>query len=153
MHKKGEGGFVVYLIFICLVNINWCTHEAAIPYPELLAYAQSISAFTSAPPGLAMPEPGAIGPVPLFFPPFPNEEMMRRGRLNAERPLGGLGENHSVRGEWFFNNECILLVVGFCLSVILCLVQSCIVFYNWLLLPNIIMILRAFGFLHFFPSN
>ncbi|KAG1780935.1 vitamin-D-receptor interacting mediator subunit 4-domain-containing protein [Suillus placidus] len=71
--------------------------EAAIPYPELLAYAQSLSAFTSAPPGLTMPEPGAVGPVPLFFPPFPNEEKMRRGRLNVERPLGGLGENHSVR--------------------------------------------------------
>lgn len=48
-----------------------------------------------------MPEPGAVGPVPLFFPPFPNEEKMRRGRLNVERPLGGLGESHSVRGEWF----------------------------------------------------
>jgi hypothetical protein len=71
-----------------------------------------------------MPEPGAVGAVPLFFPPFPNEEMMRRGRLNAERPLGGLGENHSVRGELFFDNENILLAVGFCLSVVLCLIQS-----------------------------
>ncbi|OJA21565.1 hypothetical protein AZE42_03248 [Rhizopogon vesiculosus] len=71
--------------------------EAAIPYPELLAYAQSLSAFTSAPPGVTMPEPGAVGPVPLFFPPFPNEEKMRRGRLNVERPLGGLEETHSVR--------------------------------------------------------
>lgn len=116
MHKKGKGGFVVYL-FIRL-TLNWCTHVAAIPYPELLAYAQSLSAFTSAPPGLTMPEPGAVGPVPLFFPPFPNEEKMRRGRLNVERPLGGLGENHSVRGEWFFNNEHILLVVGFCLLLV-----------------------------------
>ena len=39
-------------------------------------------------------------PPPLFFPPFPNEEKMRRGRLNAEAPLGNLGETHSVgRGE------------------------------------------------------
>ena len=42
-------------------------------------------------------------PPPLFFPPFPNEEKMRRGRLNAEAPLGLLGETHSVgRREFFF---------------------------------------------------
>ena len=69
---------------------------ASIPYPELLAYAQSISAFTSAPPN--MPDLALPGqpPPPLFFPPFPNEEKMRRGRLNAEAPLGLLGETHSV---------------------------------------------------------
>jgi hypothetical protein len=92
--------------------VDSCAHAAAIPYPELLAYAQSLSAFTSAPPGVMMPEPGAVGPVPLFFPPFPNEEKMRRGRLNVERPLGGLGESHSVRGEWFFIREFVRLVVG-----------------------------------------
>jgi mediator of RNA polymerase II transcription subunit 4 len=36
----------------------------------------------------------------LFFPPFPNEEKMRKGRLNAEAPLGLLGEMHEVgRGK------------------------------------------------------
>ncbi|KAH9479508.1 Mediator of RNA polymerase II transcription subunit 4 [Psilocybe cubensis] len=70
--------------------------KASIPYPELLAYAQSLSAFTSAPPN--MPDLSLPGqpPPPLFFPPFPNEEKMRRGRLNAEAPLGLLGETHSV---------------------------------------------------------
>ncbi|KAF6761562.1 vitamin-D-receptor interacting mediator subunit 4-domain-containing protein [Ephemerocybe angulata] len=70
--------------------------KAAIPYPELLAYAQSLSAFSSAPPN--MPDLSLPGqpPPPLFFPPFPNEEKMRRGRLNAEAPLGNLGETHSV---------------------------------------------------------
>ncbi|KAJ3549610.1 hypothetical protein NMY22_g808 [Coprinellus aureogranulatus] len=70
--------------------------KGAIPYPELLAYAQSLSAFTSAPPN--MPDLNVPGqpPPPLFFPPFPNEEKMRRGRLNAEAPLGNLGETHSV---------------------------------------------------------
>ncbi|KAI9510531.1 vitamin-D-receptor interacting mediator subunit 4-domain-containing protein [Russula earlei] len=68
----------------------------AIPYPELLAYAQSLSAFTSAPPNLPdLLLPGQPPP-PLFFPPFPNEEKMRRGHLNAEEPLGLLGETHSV---------------------------------------------------------
>ncbi|EIM86872.1 uncharacterized protein STEHIDRAFT_57424 [Stereum hirsutum FP-91666 SS1] len=70
--------------------------DAAIPYTELLAYAQSLSSFTSAPPN--MPDLALPGqpPPPLFFPPFPNEERMRRGRLNAEAPLGPLGETHSV---------------------------------------------------------
>ncbi|KAH9975688.1 vitamin-D-receptor interacting mediator subunit 4-domain-containing protein [Lactifluus volemus] len=71
-------------------------NDAAIPYPELLAYAQSLSAFTSAPPNLPnLSLPGQPAPL-LFFPPFPNEEKMRRGHLNAEEPLGPLGETHSV---------------------------------------------------------
>ncbi|TFY54018.1 hypothetical protein EVJ58_g9110 [Rhodofomes roseus] len=70
--------------------------KAAIPYPELLAYAQSLSSFTSAPPN--MPDLTLPGqpPPPLFFPPFPNEEKMRRGHMNDEAPLGLLGETHSV---------------------------------------------------------
>ncbi|KAH9913988.1 vitamin-D-receptor interacting mediator subunit 4-domain-containing protein [Epithele typhae] len=56
---------------------------AAIPYPELLAYAQSLSAFTSAPPNMPDLAPGQPPP-PLFFPPFPNEEKMRRGHMNDE---------------------------------------------------------------------
>lgn len=35
-------------------------------------------------------------PPPLFFPPFPNEEKMRRGHMSDEAPLGILGETHSV---------------------------------------------------------
>ncbi|KAH9008891.1 hypothetical protein EDB84DRAFT_1671807 [Lactarius hengduanensis] len=69
---------------------------SAIPYPELLAYAQSLSAFTSAPPNLPDLSLPGQPPPPLFFPPFPNEEKMRRGHLNAEEPLGPLGETHSV---------------------------------------------------------
>lgn len=70
--------------------------SGAIPYPELLAYAQSLSAFTSAPPKFPdLSLPGQPAP-PLFFPPFPNEEKMRRGHLNSEEPLGQLGETHSV---------------------------------------------------------
>ena len=74
------------------------THAAAIPYPELLAYAQSLSAFTSAPPNMPEIAPPGLpqAPPPLFFPPFPNEEKMRRGHLNAEAPLGVPGETHSV---------------------------------------------------------
>lgn len=72
--------------------------EASVPYPELLAYAQRLSAFTAAPPNLPDDNSNLYGqePQPLFFPPFPNEEKMRRGRLNAEAPLALLGEVHSV---------------------------------------------------------
>ena len=82
----------------------------AIPYPELLAYAQSLSAFTSAPPNL--PDLSLPGQPPphLFFPPFPNEEKMRRGHLNAEEPLGLLGESHSVG-----RRRCLTLVPYFTL--------------------------------------
>ncbi|OBZ73879.1 hypothetical protein A0H81_06378 [Grifola frondosa] len=69
--------------------------SAAIPYPELLAYAQSLSAFTSAPPNMPDLAPGQPPP-PLFFPPFPNEEKMRRGHISQEASLGLLGETHSV---------------------------------------------------------
>ncbi|RXW17777.1 hypothetical protein EST38_g8078 [Candolleomyces aberdarensis] len=74
--------------------------KGAISYPELLNYAQGLSSFTSAPPNMPdLNQPGGqiLGPVPVFFPPFPNEEQMRRGRLNAEAPLGNLGETHSVK--------------------------------------------------------
>lgn len=82
-----------------------CVHRswfplASVPYPQLLAYAQRISAFTSAPPNMPDLAPGQPPP-PLFFPPFPNEEKMRRGRLNAEAPLGPLGETHSVGRRTF----------------------------------------------------
>jgi mediator of RNA polymerase II transcription subunit 4 len=77
---------------------------ASLPYPELLAYAQKLSTFSSAPPNLP-PElmaPGGVGlngPMPpLFFPPFPNEEKMRRGKLNQEKPLEMLGEMHDIGG-------------------------------------------------------
>ena len=86
---------MVGLYFVAVLNFL-SIPPASIPYPELLAYAQSLSAFTSAPPN--MPDSALPGqpPPPLFFPPFPNEEKMRRGRLNAEAPLGLLGETHSV---------------------------------------------------------
>ncbi|KAI5830329.1 hypothetical protein K523DRAFT_351725 [Schizophyllum commune Tattone D] len=75
--------------------------EGAIPYPELLAYAQHISTFSSAPPNFEEPPPPAPGgpppkPTQTFNPPFPNEVKMRLGRLGLEGSLGPLGETHSV---------------------------------------------------------
>ncbi|TFK26245.1 hypothetical protein FA15DRAFT_307245 [Coprinopsis marcescibilis] len=70
--------------------------KAAIPYPALLAYAERLAVFTSAPPN--MPDTMVPGqPLPAFLlPPFPTEETMRRGKLNAEAPLGTLGETHTI---------------------------------------------------------
>jgi len=70
--------------------------KAAIPYPELLAYAQKLAMFTSAPPN--MPDGPLQGQQTMdIFPPFPNETNMRMGKLNQEEPLGQLGETHSVK--------------------------------------------------------
>lgn len=92
IEKAKDGAFGLELFS----NKFSTAHIASLPYPELLAYAQSLSPFTSAPPN--MPDLMLSGqpPPPLFFPPFPNEEKMRKGRLNAEAPLGPLGETHSV---------------------------------------------------------
>ncbi|OCH88716.1 hypothetical protein OBBRIDRAFT_733869 [Obba rivulosa] len=70
-------------------------NDAVMPHPELLAYAQSLSAFTSAPQNMPDLSPPELSPQPLFFPPFPNEEKVRRGHLNDEALLGVLGETHS----------------------------------------------------------
>ncbi|KAJ8470008.1 hypothetical protein ONZ45_g16697 [Pleurotus djamor] len=44
---------------------------ASVPYPELLAYAQRLSAFTAAPPNLTEENLLSQQPGPLFFPPLP----------------------------------------------------------------------------------
>ncbi|KIP04521.1 hypothetical protein PHLGIDRAFT_75795 [Phlebiopsis gigantea 11061_1 CR5-6] len=56
---------------------------------------RSLSSFTSAPPNMPELVPGQPPP-PLFYPPFPNEEKMRRGHMNDEAPLGMLGETHDA---------------------------------------------------------
>jgi len=73
------------------------SEQKAVSYTDLLTYASRLSAFTSAPPNMPDLAPGQPPP-PLFFPPFPNEEKMRRGRLNDEAPLGQgiLGEARSM---------------------------------------------------------
>lgn len=92
--KSGTHRIVGLCFSLADVAIRLVT--GAIPYPELLAYAQSLSAFTSAPPNLPDVSLPGQPPPPLFFPPFPNEEKMRRGHLSSEEPLGPLGETHSV---------------------------------------------------------
>ena len=69
MEKAKEG---VYPSLI--PHLHYSFLLASILYPELLGYAQSISAFMSAPPNMSdMNLPGQPPP-PLFFPPFLNEE-------------------------------------------------------------------------------
>jgi hypothetical protein len=67
---------------------------------ELLSYAKILANHTSAPPGLAddmniMMLPPAIN-MPVFNPPFPNEEKMARGRLGMQASLGQAGETHPI---------------------------------------------------------
>ncbi|KAI0035339.1 vitamin-D-receptor interacting mediator subunit 4-domain-containing protein [Vararia minispora EC-137] len=70
--------------------------DAAVPYTDLLAYAQHIAAFTAAPPGMPAPNTEPPPPYMLLFPPYPNEEKMQRGAMNLEKPLGPLGETRSI---------------------------------------------------------
>lgn len=69
----------------------------AIAYPELLSYAQYIALFTSVLPNVSdtinpnLPNPPNV---PLFFPPFLNDEKMRCGRTKA--PLDIVGQAHHV---------------------------------------------------------
>ncbi|KZT59897.1 hypothetical protein CALCODRAFT_493168 [Calocera cornea HHB12733] len=67
-----------------------------IPYAELMAYASHLSAYTSLPPSFPpyrLPQhPGEEGEKPLHLY-APTQEMLRRGRLNAE------GVGMSIAGE------------------------------------------------------
>ncbi|KAF8315404.1 hypothetical protein DL93DRAFT_2125506 [Clavulina sp. PMI_390] len=76
-------------------------HRAAVSssdslsYQEILTYASNLATFTSAPPTVdpLRPEAAFDGTI---IPPFPTVEMMRRGKMNMEPPLGSLGEMREV---------------------------------------------------------
>lgn len=59
---------------------------------DLLAYASTLGPYTSAPPSF---DPATTAAAPghpgAFFPPFPTEHAMRRGRLNADADAGAAG--------------------------------------------------------------
>ena len=84
-----------------------CSSAAALPLPDLLEYAAALSLFTSAPPG-GNPQDSAAGgqlEPPAWFPPFPSDTKMRKGRLNAEAPLGMAGESHTIgQREFLFSS-------------------------------------------------
>lgn len=71
-------------------------------------YASNLAKFTSAPPSIEPLRPesilNGIGPI---NPPFPTVEMMRRGKMNFEAPLGSLGEIREIgRGlSWLPNHH------------------------------------------------
>lgn len=67
----------------------------AVPYKTILSYASNLAKFTSAPPSLEPLRPESMFNGPIN-PPFPSVEMMRRGKMNFEAPLGSLGEIREV---------------------------------------------------------
>jgi len=69
--------------------------EGAAPYNALLSYASILSTFTSAPPS-AVPLAADQRAPANFRPPFPTEEMMRKGRLNEGEPLGTLAQTREI---------------------------------------------------------
>ncbi|KAF8324321.1 vitamin-D-receptor interacting mediator subunit 4-domain-containing protein [Cantharellus anzutake] len=73
--------------------------KGSVPYDVILGYASNIANFTSAPPTMELPSPNtqmSVSAMSTFRPPFPTEEMMRRGKMNEEPPLGSLGETTEI---------------------------------------------------------
>jgi len=66
-----------------------------VSYSVALGYASILANFTSAPPTMDLQHPDKPFDV-AFRPPFPTEEMMRKGKMNEEAPLGSLGETREV---------------------------------------------------------
>lgn len=62
-----------------------------LPPADLLSYAATLAPYTSAPPSFDPATTPHSGPG-AFFPPFPTEHSMRRGRLNAGGELGVVGQ-------------------------------------------------------------
>ncbi|KDQ13067.1 hypothetical protein BOTBODRAFT_175928 [Botryobasidium botryosum FD-172 SS1] len=69
--------------------------KGAAPYTALLSYASILSTFTSAPPSATPLAADQRAPA-NFRPPFPTEEMMRKGRLNEGEPLGTLAQTREI---------------------------------------------------------
>jgi len=70
-----------------------------VSYEVVLGYASNLANFTSAPPTMEPPSadaPMSVSAMSTFRPPFPTEEMMRRGKMNEEPPLGSLGETTEI---------------------------------------------------------
>lgn len=83
----------------------------------ILSYASNLARYTSAPPTMEplLPESMFNGPI---NPPFPTVEMMRRGKMNFEPPLGTLGETREVGRRKFgrstdsYNSTKLLVFTG-----------------------------------------
>lgn len=67
----------------------------AVSHRTILSYASNLAKFTSAPPTVEPLRPESIFEGNII-PPFPTVEMMRRGKMNNEIPLGSLGESREV---------------------------------------------------------
>lgn len=67
----------------------------SVSHKTILSYASNLAKFTSAPPSNEPLRPESIFEGSLV-PPFPTVEMMRKGKMNLEAPLGSLGETREV---------------------------------------------------------
>ena len=83
------------LIPLMLLNTNLFSVLGNVSYSLALGYASILANFTSAPPTMDRQHPDKPFDA-AFRPPFPTEEMMRKGKMNEEPPLGSLGETREV---------------------------------------------------------
>lgn len=83
------------------------SHLVAIPYPELIAYATRLADYTSVPPNAPVDDKEPATVPYAFHPPYPATEIMQRGRLGLQEPIGPVGETRVV-GDAKGTSVCIL---------------------------------------------
>ncbi|PVF96452.1 hypothetical protein CPB86DRAFT_816328 [Serendipita vermifera] len=66
--------------------------KSAVPYSSLIIYGSKLADFTSAPPNAPADDKEPASLPYAFHPPFPATEVMQRGRLGAQEPIGPVGE-------------------------------------------------------------
>lgn len=70
--------------------------NAAVSYQQLIAYGSKLADFTSAPPNAPIDDKEPASIPYAFHPPFPATEIMQRGRLGLQEPIGPVGETRVI---------------------------------------------------------
>lgn len=85
-------------IHIRIIMCHNLTSEitVAVPYPQLIAYGSKLADFTSAPPNAPVDDKETAALPYAFHPPFPATEIMQRGRLGLQEPIGPVGETRVI---------------------------------------------------------
>ncbi|CAG7848706.1 SubName: Full=Uncharacterized protein {ECO:0000313/EMBL:CCA69071.1} [Serendipita indica DSM 11827] len=70
--------------------------KMAVEYPLLISYGSKLADFTAAPPNAPADDKEPAALPYAFHPPFPATEIMQRGRLGLEEPIGPVGETRVI---------------------------------------------------------
>ncbi|KAG8795444.1 hypothetical protein FRC17_008136 [Serendipita sp. 399] len=70
--------------------------KSATTYSLLVSYGARLADFTSAPPNAPVDDKEPASLPYAFHPPFPATEIMQRGRLGLQEPIGPVGETRAI---------------------------------------------------------